>query len=96
MREREESEESVIWLEVVTNQGADCTDGRDEIRVLNDNTLRRARGAGSIYDTSHIILRRDAAFGSFGRYLTAEFAQGVKGKYGHAAARVLDLGEDLL
>ena len=86
MREREESEERVIRLEVVTNHGVNCTNGRNEVRMLDDNTLGRARGARSVHDACHIIAGRNAAFRRFEGLPTAEFAQGIEGEYGHTLA----------
>jgi hypothetical protein len=50
MCKQEESEEHLIWLEVVTKQDINGTNGRNKVRMLDDNTIRQACAAKSVHD----------------------------------------------
>ena len=74
MREGEEGEECVVQLEMMANHGENRANCRDEVRMLQDNTLGRACGARRVHDASHVVAGRGAAFRQFEWLLTAEFA----------------------
>jgi hypothetical protein len=74
MREREEGEERVFQLEAMANKGDNRANGRDEVRMLQDDTLGRACGTRRVHDASHVIAGGGATFRQFGWLLTAEFA----------------------
>ncbi len=92
MREREEGQKRVVVLEMVADKSHNRTNGSDEVRMLEDDTLGRARGARRVHDTSHVIAGRGAGFREFEWLLAAEFAQGIDRKYGHPFADAVDLG----
>ena len=45
----------------MANNGDNRANGRDEVRVFQDNTLGRAHGARRVHNASHVIAGRGTA-----------------------------------
>jgi hypothetical protein len=73
MSEWEEGEERIVRLDMMANKGYNRTNGSDEVGMLQDDTLGRARRARGVHNTSHVIAGRGTAFCQFEWLLTTEF-----------------------